>query len=372
MSWPVILMTSTCPRVSGETGHQPSWSGKHGFVRNAYRCSKTPTGPLDHHGLVSYIKQESISSPDKEDQVPFEAGVKRGKVFVPTLTKEEEAALQKRAEIAEKVKLEPDEEEALASASLKDVMALADILNTNPQNFIMEAYAEDLNHYEPDPPNVTNPGEVLDKLNSDDEGLKDVNLNNVSHIEEKQVCDIFDSLRKNRNLTRLSVVNCDINDFAVTTLILALEGNNSLTSLNLEGNKISPDTLASLFESLAKYPNNILELRLAGQQQEKMGFRVESRIADAICRNPRLTKIGMKFEFKDVLNRVSRHLIRNMDALRKKRRGIQEEGQESQMQNGKPSVSEITATEESPETSQEKDAENEAEILKDNVDIVED
>ena len=26
-----------------------------------------------------------------------------------------------------------------------------------------------------------------------------------------------------------------INDFAVTTLILALEGNNSLTSLNLEG-----------------------------------------------------------------------------------------------------------------------------------------
>ena len=37
-----------------------------------------------------------------------------------------------------------------------------------------------------------------------------MNLNNVSHIEEKQVCDIFDSLRKNRNLTRLSVVNCDV------------------------------------------------------------------------------------------------------------------------------------------------------------------
>lgn len=34
-----------------------------------------------------------------------------------------------------------------------------------------------------------------------------------------------------------------------------------------------------------------------------MSYRVESRIADAICRNQRLTKIGMKFEFKDVLNR---------------------------------------------------------------------
>merc|ERR1712168_1513569 len=112
----------------------------------------------------------------------------------------------------------------------------------------------------------------------------------------------------------------DINDFAVATLILALEGNKSLTSLNLEGNKISPDTLAKLFESLASCPNNINELKVAGQQQEKMGYRVESKIADAVCDNPRLIKLGMKFEFKDVLNRVSRHLIRNMDSLRKQRR----------------------------------------------------
>ena len=56
------------------------------------------------------------------------------------------------------MKLEPDEEDALAGASLTDVMALADILNTNPQNFIMEAYADDLQYYEPDEPNNTNPG----------------------------------------------------------------------------------------------------------------------------------------------------------------------------------------------------------------------
>ena len=90
--------------------------------------------------------------------MPFQAGVKRGKVFVATLTEEEQADVKKKAEIAEKVKLEADEEEALAGASLTDVMALADILNTNPQNFIMEAYADDLQYYEPDPPNDTNPG----------------------------------------------------------------------------------------------------------------------------------------------------------------------------------------------------------------------
>ena len=51
-------------------------------VRNAYKCSKKPTGPLDHTGLISYIKQESLASPDKEEEVPFEAGLKRGKVRV--------------------------------------------------------------------------------------------------------------------------------------------------------------------------------------------------------------------------------------------------------------------------------------------------
>ena len=52
-------MTSTCPQVSGEKRGFISMARNTGklFVRNAYRCSKTPTGPLDHHGLVSYIKQ---------------------------------------------------------------------------------------------------------------------------------------------------------------------------------------------------------------------------------------------------------------------------------------------------------------------------
>jgi hypothetical protein len=64
-----------------------------------------------------------------------------------------------------------------------------------------------------------------------------------------------------------------INDFAVSTLILALEENQSLLSLNLEGNRISPDTLASLFESLATCRNGLIEVRVAGQAQEKMGHR---------------------------------------------------------------------------------------------------
>ena len=87
--------------------------------------------------------------------------------------------------------------------------------------------------------------------------------------------------------------------------------------LIFQGNKIGPDTLANLFESLSTYPNNIRELRVAGQQQDKMGhrsvseireennifLRVESRIAEAVCKNEKIIKLGMQFEFKDVLNR---------------------------------------------------------------------
>ena len=40
----------------------------------------------------------------REEFVEFEAGLKRGKVFVPVLSKEEEEEERKKAEIAEKVK----------------------------------------------------------------------------------------------------------------------------------------------------------------------------------------------------------------------------------------------------------------------------
>ena len=55
--------------------------------------------------------------------------------------------------------------------------------------------------------------------------------------------------------------------------MLALEENQSLLSLNLEGNRISPDSLAHLFESLASCRNGLIEVRVAGQEQEKMGHR---------------------------------------------------------------------------------------------------
>merc|ERR1719495_7299 len=183
-------------------------------------------------------------------------------------------------------------------------MALADLLNTNPQDFEMEAYADPLQYFEPDKPN--------------DADTKDVILNNVP-VSEKMMCDIFEALRHNDKLTKLSACNCDISDFAIATLCSSLQENGGLKSLSVENNRVSPDTLADLFESITSPNNGLIELRVAAQDQQSMGYRVEGRIADAIMKNPRLMKCGITLEFKEVAERVSKHLISNMDKIRIKR-----------------------------------------------------
>merc|ERR1712039_854885 len=132
----------------------------------------------------------------------------------------------------------------------------------------------------PDAPNDVKPEEVLEKLRANDSALKEVNLNNICGISEQLFCDIFNALKNNR---------------------------------------VSPDAVADLFESIASSNNGLLELRCAAQAQEAMGLRVEERIANAICKNPRIMKAGITLEFKEVITRVSKHMIANMDKLRTNR-----------------------------------------------------
>ena len=272
-------------------------------VRTAYRCEKEATGELNRDTLINYINEIALNTPDAEEKVKFEPGKIRGKQYVPKYTEAESADMEK-AESGQ-VRLDPEEEAALSNATLNDIMALADILNTNPQDFVMEAYADPLQYFEPDPPNTTNPKEILEKLNSNDKETKDVNLNNVSGISEQLFCDIFNAIKNNDQITKLSACNCDVSnamtfrvpiltyfslqlsDFAVQTLCSVMDQNSSLKSLSIENNLVSPDVIADLFEAAASPNNGLVEMRVAAQQQEKMGQRVEERIAAAICKNPR-------------------------------------------------------------------------------------
>jgi len=286
-------------------------------VRTAYRCEKPPTGDLDRDSLINHINEIALNTPDKDEKVKYEAGVKRGKVYVPVYNEAQQAEMQKEEE--GKVKLDPDEEEALAGASLEDIMCLADILNTNPQDFIMEAYSDPLQYYEPEPPNETNPKDVLAKLKSNDADTKDVCLNNLNNISEDDMCAIFNTLRTNDKLQKFAACSCNISDFAIKTLCAAIEQNNALKSISLENNRISPDATAEFFDSIASPNNGLIEVRMASQQQEAMGNRIEDQIADAIKKNPKLIRLGMRFQFNECETRVAKQLIENVDKIRQKR-----------------------------------------------------
>ena len=58
-----------------------------------------PSFPQD--SLINHINEEGINAPEKEEEVPFELGKKRGKVFVPKYNEEELQAIKKKEEIAE-------------------------------------------------------------------------------------------------------------------------------------------------------------------------------------------------------------------------------------------------------------------------------
>ena len=105
----------------------------------------------------------------------------------------------------------------------------------------------------------------------------------------------------------------------MSVLCSVLDQNSSIKSVSIENNRVSPDVLADLFESIASPNNGLLELRVAAQQQQALGYRVEERIATAVCKNPRLMKAGITLEFKEIVSRVSKHMIANMDKLRVQR-----------------------------------------------------
>ena len=100
-------------------------------VRTAYRCEKDPTGDLNRDSLINHINEIALNTPDKEEKVKFEPGVKRGKVYVPVYNEAQLAQQEKEDE--GQGGLDPEMEEALSNATMKDIMELADILNTNPQ-----------------------------------------------------------------------------------------------------------------------------------------------------------------------------------------------------------------------------------------------
>ena len=131
----------------------------------------------------------------QEELVKFELGTKRGKVYVPTYNEAELAAIARSNAVADAVRLDQDEEDALGGATVNDLMTLAEILDTNPQEFIMEAYSDPLKFYPAAPPNTTDVEDAKAKIVANDKNTKvcsilislDINSKFIKHLWKRNM-----------------------------------------------------------------------------------------------------------------------------------------------------------------------------------------
>ncbi|XP_006831705.1 PREDICTED: tropomodulin-2 [Chrysochloris asiatica] len=258
--------------------------------RQKDQTQKAATGPFDREHLLMYLEKEALEQKDREDFVPF-TGEKKGRVFIP---KEKPVETLKE----EKVTLDPELEEALASASDTELYDLAAVLGVhnllNNPKFDEETSTksgkgpvrnvvkgEKVKPVFEEPPNPTNVEASLQQMKTNDPSLQEVNLNNI-----KAFADM-------------------------------LKVNKTLKSFNIESNFITGTGILALVEALREN-DTLTEIKIDNQRQQ-LGTAVEMEIAQMLEENSRILKFGYQFTKQGPRTRVAAAITKNNDLVRKKR-----------------------------------------------------
>ncbi|XP_062061908.1 tropomodulin-2 isoform X3 [Lepus europaeus] len=191
-------------------------------LRQKDQTQKAATGPFDREHLLTYLEKEALQQKDREDFVPF-TGEKKGRVFIP-----KEKPIETRKE--EKVTLDPELEEALASASDTELYDLAAVLGVhnllNNPKFDEETAnskggkgpvrnvvkGEKVKPVFEEPPNPTNVEVSLQQLKANEPSLQEVNLNNIKNIPIPTLKDFAKALETNTHVKKFSLAATRSND----------------------------------------------------------------------------------------------------------------------------------------------------------------
>ncbi|KAK7929332.1 hypothetical protein WMY93_005727 [Mugilogobius chulae] len=280
-----------------------------------------PDNALDN--LLAHLEKQAKEHPDREDLVPF-TGEKRGKAWVPKKIVDP---------IMESVELEPELEEALASATDAELCDIAAILGmhtlmSNQQYYEALASSTIVNkqglnsviqctQYKPVPdeePNSTDVEETLKRVKRNDPELVEVNLNNIRNIPIPTLKAYAEALMKNTVVERLSIVGTRSNDPVACALAEMLRVNTTLKSLNVESNFITGAGIITLVESL-QFNTTLQELKIDNQSQP-LGNKVEMEIAAMLEKNTTLLKFGYHFTQQGPRLRGSNAMMNNNDLAR--------------------------------------------------------
>ncbi|XP_061855979.1 tropomodulin-2 isoform X2 [Colius striatus] len=266
--------------------------------RQKDQTTKPATGPFDRERLLSYLEKQALEHKDREDFVPF-TGEKKGKIFIP-----KEKPVETHTE--EKVTLDPELEEALASASDTELYDLADVVKGEKVKPIFE-----------EPPNPTNVEASLQRIKANDPSLTEINLNNIKNIPIPTLKEFAKALESNTHVKTFSLAATRSNDPVAIAFADMLKVNKTLKSLNVESNFITGTGILALIDAL-KENESLTEIKIDNQRQQ-LGTAVEMEIAKMLEENSKILKFGYQFTKQGPRTRVAAAITKNNDLVRKKR-----------------------------------------------------
>ncbi|XP_009982321.1 PREDICTED: tropomodulin-2 isoform X1 [Tauraco erythrolophus] len=296
--------------------------------RQKDQTTKAATGPFDRERLLSYLEKQALEHKDREDFVPF-TGEKKGKIFIP-----KEKPIETHTE--EKVTLDPELEEALASASDTELYDLAAVLGVhnmvnNPkfdeggartqgqrESCIADVVkGEKVKPIFEEPPNPTNVEASLQRIKANDPSLIEINLNNIKNIPIPTLKEFAKALESNTHVKTFSLAATRSNDPVAIAFADMLKVNKTLKSLNVESNFITGTGILALIDAL-KENESLTEIKIDNQRQQ-LGTAVEMEIAKMLEENSKILKFGYQFTKQGPRTRVAAAITKNNDLVRKKR-----------------------------------------------------
>lgn len=298
------------------------------------QTKKSPTGPFNRKKLLEYLERSAKEQADWPEAKPFEAGLKRGKIWHP-----KELPKPKSDDLQIELDLGDEYDDALHGASEHELVDLAAILGLHSMlnqdqyhssvlnkgqklgdkfQSIVRASQPKILPLEPD--NNTDVDKTLQQVVNNDPSLKKLNWNNIRNISREKFKRLFEGLANNTNLEYLSLANTDLYDVSSVVLVEALKKNKHLISLNVESNYLTGLMLRDLIEALLTN-QTILEFRAANQSPLVLGNKIEMEVTKLVEQNNSLLRLGLCFDVADARIRIADHLQKNNDRLRLRRIG---------------------------------------------------
>lgn len=305
--------------------------------RQRDQTTKDPTGELDRDKLMSSLEETALEIPDKEEEVPFVAGTKKGKVF------KQKEKIQSDNPYADEtssgtVNLEPEVQKALAEATDLELTDLAAVLGLykmlNNQQFYdaqgaggmvcTESWKDNTLCKLPlaqieDESNDIDVEATLEQVKKNDSSLTEINLNNVVNIQTSTLVEFFEALKNNTNVESFSLANTKANDEVAAAAAQMLASNTKLQMLNIETNFITSEGLILMLEPL-RTNSSLIELRISNQRQ-KIASKAEEFMAGVLEENKSVKKLGYTFSCAGPRHNCGSYITRNMDLARQKRNG---------------------------------------------------